>query len=140
MSNAIEQAIAEAGLENHTGTVLLYGEPNKRGVIRGWMHQGEHAGPVDVDLSRLDQDEAILRSRKHRDMFVFTAKFYEAAQFLIGYLLDTKNDFALRNLRDRLGDAGADAFLEQMGLSEPEPDVGVLEKVVPASGGEPTKQ
>ena len=117
----IEQAAAEAGLGDPTGVVLLYGEQSKRGRVRGWMQHGEHAGPVDVDLSRMDDRGALLRSRRHPDCFLLTGDFHKAVQALVGGLLDTAPDRTISNLRRLLGgEEEADRFLTLFDLLEKE--------------------
>lgn len=132
---AIEKLASQKGFLEPDGTILLKGERDKRGRVHGLLYYGErgvtHTCEVDVDLSRLDMAEAVLRSRKHRDYYILTERFYEATQYLLGYLLDTQSDHTLRNLQRILGDEDCDRFLELMEVNTPQPSPDVVEKVVP---------
>lgn len=145
-SNAIDQeavwqqAVA-AGYGDPTGYIVLQGDEDKRGRVRGFMQHGEHAGDVEVDLSRMLYGEAILRPRKPgQTSYVFTEGFYRAAQHLCRLCRDHFPQQTLLELQAMLGEEGADRFLEQMGLSDPEPDVTELEFTVPKADGARTKR
>lgn len=138
MMNVSELQLPE-NLGDPIGVLMLYGQEDKRGLVRGWMQYGEHAGDVDVDVSRLEVDHAVLRSRKTTS-YVFTAPFYEATQQLVDHLLATQPDFTRRALLALLGEAGTDRYIEHLGLGGPEPEVTELEKVVPNAGAKPSKR